>query len=194
MKKKRIIVIHGWDGSSNREWFPWIKKELESKNIEVIIPDMPNTEEPKIEEWVNYISKLVKEPDENTFLVGYSIGCQAVLRYLETVDNKKIGGVVLVAPFFKTLTNLESEEEEKIAKPWLETPIDFEKIKKTTNKFTGIFSDNDQFVILEENKKIFEEKLGGKTVIEHNKGHFNEDSGIFEIPVLLDILLDYLEE
>jgi len=194
MKNKRVIIIHGWDGSSKGEWFPWIKKELESKNIEVIIPDMPNTEKPEIKEWVSYVAKTVQEPDENTFLIGHSIGCQAVLRYLETLNNKKVGGIVLVAPFFKTLTNLESEEEEKIAKPWLETPIDFEKIKKTTDKFTAIFSDNDQFVVLEENKKIFEEELGGKVIIEHNKGHFDEGSNIFEIPVLLNLLLDYLEK
>ena len=194
MKKKRVIIIHGWDGSPNREWFPWIKKELESKNIEVIIPDMPNAEEPEIKEWVSYITRTVQEPDKNTFFIGHSIGCQAILRYLETLDNKKVGGVVLVAPFFKTLTNLKSEEEEKIAKPWLETPIDFEKIKKTTDGFTAIFSDNDRFVLLEENKKIFEEKLGGKTIIEHNKGHFDEYSNIFEIPVLLNVFLDYLEE
>jgi len=194
MEKKRVIIIHGWEGSPNNEWFPWIKKELENRDYQVLIPEMPDTEAPRIKEWVECISRLVKESDENTFFVGHSIGCQAVLRYLETLDNKRVGGVVLVAPFFETLTNLESEEEEKIANPWLKTPIDFEKIKRITNKFTAIFSDNDQFVILEENKKIFEEKLGGKTVVEHNKGHFDEDSGIFEIPVLLNILLDYLKE
>ena len=194
MEKKRVIIIHGWEGSPNNEWFPWIKKELENRDYQVLIPEMLDTEAPRIKEWVECISRLVKELDENTFFVGHSIGCQTVLRYLETLDNKRVGGVVLVAPFFETLTNLESEEEEKIANPWLKTPIDFEKIKRITNKFTAIFSDNDQFVILEENKKIFEEKLGGKTVIEHNKGHFDEDSGIFEIPVLLNILLDYLKE
>jgi len=35
-------------------------------------------------------------------------------------------------------------------------------------------------------------ELGGKVVVDHNKGHFDQDSGIFEIPVLLDVLLGYL--
>lgn len=191
MKNKRIIIIHGWDGNSKGDWFPWVKKELENRDYQVLIPDMPNAGEPKIKEWVNHIIKIVQEPDENTFFVGRSIGCQAILRYLETLGNKKVGGVVLVAPWFKTLTNLEPEEE-KVAEPWLETPIDFGKIRGTTDKFTAIFSDNDEFVVLEENRKIFEEELGGKTIIERNKGHFDEDSGIFEIPVLLNVLLDYL--
>ena len=32
--------------------------------------------------------------DENTYFVGHSIGCQAIMRYLESVDVKKIGGVL----------------------------------------------------------------------------------------------------
>ncbi|MFH1938328.1 MAG: alpha/beta hydrolase [Patescibacteria group bacterium] len=193
MKQKRIIIIHGWEGSPKREWFPWIRKELEKRDFNIIIPEMPNPEEPRIKEWVNHISSIVEDSDENTYFIGHSIGCQAILRYLESLDNKKIGGIIFVAGFFK-LTNLETEEEEEIANPWLETPIDFNKVKKATNNITAIFSDNDSFVPLEVNKKIFEEKLEAKIIIEQNKGHFNEDSGIFEIPVVLKILLDYIGE
>ncbi len=154
---------------------------------------MPNPEEPRIKEWVNYISSIVEDPDENTYFIGHSIGCQTILRYLESLDNRKVGGAIFVAGFFE-LTNLETEEEKEIAKPWLETPIDLDKVKKATNKITAIFSDNDPFVPLEVNKKIFEEKLEAKIIIEQNKGHFDEDSGIFEISVVLKVLLDYIGE
>lgn len=187
---KRIYIIHGWDGSPKREWFPWIKKELESRNYNVTIPEMPHPEEPIIKDWVDHISKVVGKPNNQTYFIGYSIGCQAIIRYLETV-NQQIGGVVFVAGFFK-LTNLESDEEEEVAKPWMETPIDFDKIKKTTDKITAIFSDNDQFVSLASNKDVLEKKLDTKIVIEHNKGHFDEDSGIFEVPVVLDEILEII--
>ena len=78
--------------------------------------------------------------------------------------------------------------------PWIETAIDLDKVKKVTNKITVVFSDNDSFVPLEVNKKIFEEKLEAKIIIEQSKGHFDEDNGIFEIPVVLKILLDYIGE
>ena len=107
------------------------------------------------------------------------------------MDNKKIGGAVFVAGFFK-LTNLETEKEKEIAKPWLKTPIDLDKVKKATNNITAIFSDNDSFVPLEFNKKIFEEKLNAKIIIEQNKGHFDEESGIFEIPVVLNEILEMI--
>lgn len=184
MDQKRVYIIHGWDEHPKDCWLPWLKNELGNKRFEVSIPAMPNTEEPKIEEWVSHLLSLAPDPDENTYFVGHSIGCQAILRYLEKLDNKKIGGVVFVAGWF-TLTNLETEEERKIADPWLKTPIDFEKVKNAAGNIIAIFSDNDPFVPLEENKKLFSEKLSAKIIIENNKGHFTGEDGIFELPIVL---------
>ncbi len=49
----------------------------------VQVPAMPNTAEPKIETWVPFLEKLVGKPDKDTYLVGHSIGCQTILRYLD---------------------------------------------------------------------------------------------------------------
>ena len=60
---KKVYLIHGWDGNSSSEpWFQWLKTELPKKNIEIITFDMPNTSEPKIEEWVGYLRKKIDEP------------------------------------------------------------------------------------------------------------------------------------
>lgn len=193
--KKRVFIIHGWGGSPNSEWLPWLKKELEKKGFEVFVPAMPNTEEPKIEEWVPFLADLVGEPNENTYFVGGSIGCQTIMRYLETLPkNKRAGRVIFVAGWFD-LTDFiceeipeDKEECRKIARPWIETPINFKKVRNSANDFIAIFSDNDPYVELN-NKDIFEKQLGAKIIIEHNKGHFNDDYNIKELPVVLDSIL-----
>lgn len=191
---KRFFIIHRWSGSPEEDWYPWLKKELEQKGFEVFVPAMPNTDEPKIEEWIPFLANLVGEADENTYFVGHSIGCQTILRYLERLNDKKIGGAVFVAGWFNlsefTFKEEPSEEEESrnIAKPWLETPIDFEKLKKTTNNFVAIFSDSDPYVPIED-KDIFEKKLGAKIIIEHDKGHFRDADGITKLPIVLESLL-----
>ena len=38
---KKVVIIHGANGSPEENWFPWLKKELETKGIEVIIPQFP---------------------------------------------------------------------------------------------------------------------------------------------------------
>ena len=183
---KRAIIIHGWDGHPEEGWFPWLKLELEARGYEVTVPTMPETNHPKIEAWVSFLTEMVGTPDENTILIGHSIGCQTIVRYLETLSaNVKIDRAIFVAGWF-TLT-LESEAEEIIAKPWLETPIDFVKVKSHTNNFFALFSGNDP-VVPAENQQLFAEKLGAKIKVESNKGHFSGGDGVTTLPTVLSFL------
>ena len=137
-----------------------------------------------LEKWVNHLAELVGIPDKETFFIGHSIGCQTILRYLQTI-NAPVGGAVFVAGWFD-LHNLEDKETEEIAKPWLETPIDFEKIKKVLSKLTVLISSNDPYDALEQNKSTFETKLNAKVIVVQNAGHFTEDDGFTELPKALE--------
>lgn len=180
---KKVYLIHGWGGSNSSEgWFGWLKRELEAKDIELVIFPMPNTNNPKIEEWVGYMEEHVKDVDEETYFIGHSIGCQAILRYLEKLpEGKKVGGIIFIAGWFDLLEDCyESEEEKEIAQPWINTPINLEKVKEHTNKILAIFSDNDDCVPLSD-EKLFKEKLNATTIVKNNEGHFNETQSIPEI-------------
>ena len=167
---KRVFIIHGWDGYPDEGWFPWLKKELEQNGFQVHIPAMPESAEPKIEAWVSHLYKIVGDVDENTYFVGHSIGCQTIIRYLESLPvDKKVEGATFVAGWF-TLMNLKTDEEKEIA------------------KFFAVFSDDDE-VVPQDNKNLFEERLGAKTAIEHGKGHFSGSDGVKELPSILEAIL-----
>ena len=184
----RIFIIHGWYGSPKGDWVPWLASQLKSKGCEVITPEMPDTDNPKITPWVNKLKEAVGEPRLDDILIGHSIGCQTILRFFETLDDSaKIAKVIFVAPWVK-LANLSSKKEWEIAEPWLETPIDFSNIKNKAKSFVALFSDSDEWVHLEDNVKIFREKLNSKVVILKNKGHFDESSGIKELPEILEYI------
>lgn len=185
---KRAYIVHRWDGNPEADWYPWLKKELVARGFEVFVPAMPDPAEPKMETWIPFLSHLVGMADTNTFFVGHSIGCQAIIRYLETLpEGVKIGGAVFVAGFYN-LRNLETEEEERIAGPWVNTPRNDEKIKRAVNKAVAIFSDNDPYV-LPENQASWKEKVGAKVIVEHNKGHFTSSDGIVSLPSALEAVL-----
>lgn len=188
---KKVYIVHGWDGYPEEGWFPWLKKELEARGFEVVVPQMPDAEDPRIKNWVPKLQEVAGTPDEDTYFVGHSMGCQTIARYLGSLpQNVKIGGVVFVAGFFTELTNLEHDENVRdIAREWLTTSLDLQKVKSHFEKCVAIFSDDDKFVPLA-NTKAFEELLGAEIHIEHARGHFSGPSdNCFELPVALEAVL-----
>lgn len=193
--QKRVFIIHGWDGYPEEGWFPWLKKELGKQDFAIFVPQMPEPEEPRINNWISKIKDIVGEPDEQTYFVGHSIGCQAIARYLEGLSiDVKVGGAVFVAGFFKRLTNMEDEELDEemvrsVVDEWLKTPINLNKVKKHLNKSVAIFSDNDPFVPTD-NQDDFENKLKSEIILEHSRGHFSGSDGAVELPIVFHSILE----
>lgn len=186
----RIFIIHGWGGSPKIDWFPWAKKELEQKGYDVFSPEMPDPQYPKIAPWVNKISETLGEVRPDDILVGHSIGCQTVERYLQTLPaNTKLDKAILIAPWI-VLTRKTFEdmgENEEVVKSWYEEPIDYEKIKNMA-KWTAVFSNDDPFVNYQDNYKIYQDKLDANIIIKNHQGHFSQEQGVTEIPFLLDLV------
>lgn len=190
--KKRVVIAHNWSGKPEDNWYPWLKAELEKRGFEVQVPVMSEHEDPVIEEWVGKLADAVGKCDEQTYFVGHSIGCQTIMRYVASQDDK-IGGCMFIAGWFKT-ENLEDEETEDIARPWQETPIDFNRVLAATTKFTVFLSSNDPYDAVQENEQLFKEKLDADVTILPNKGHFTAEDGVTELPEVLDAVLQQAGE
>ena len=180
---QRAFIIHGWGGSPERDWMAWAKKTLSRKGYEVFIPEMPEAENPKIDPWLKKISGVVGTPRANDILIGHSIGCLAIIRYLQTLSkDQKVGKVVLVAPW--QFLTLDEDEDPEIARPWQAGNVDYEKVKTKAKKFIAVFSKDDPWVPFEENRRYFVEKLSPEVVVKDKMGHFNQS----EAPFLLKLL------
>lgn len=177
--QKRVFFIHGWEGSPEEGWRPWLREQLEAKGFMCLNLSMPNTNFPQMGEWIATLSDAVGKPDEDCYFVGHSLGCITILRYLESLaEGKKIGGALLVAAFTEDLGINE-------IKNFFTKDINWEKIKKHCDNFTVLLSDNDHYIPLSYGD-IFKEKLNAKTIIKHNRGHFNGDNVIIELSAVID--------
>jgi hypothetical protein len=188
---RRVFIVHRWYGTPEADWYPWLKKELENKGFAVFVPAMPNPDAPEIKSWVKTLSDAVGTPDKDTYFVGHSVGCQTILRYIEKLPGGvNIGGIVCVAGWF-TLTPeaTPTSKEENIAKPWITEPISTEKVKNKVKKIVAIFSEDDPYVPLVENRCNLKE-FGAEIIVEQNKGHYDEDTKIFSAPSVLKAILE----
>ncbi len=91
------VLLHGYTGSPERHFFPWLKYELEKRGAKVYLPELPDSQDPKVNEQVAEVLKSAPF-DGNTVLVGHSLGGVVALKVLERL-NKPIKKTVLIASY-----------------------------------------------------------------------------------------------
>ncbi len=171
---KRAIIVHCWEGYPDYCWYPRTKKELEGMGFEVSVPEMPEAETPKLSLWLPKLKEIAGKPDRDLYLIGHSIGCAAIMRYLESLGREeKVGGVVFVAGFTDDLGYKE-------LKNFFETPLDFEKIKSKAGYFTAIYSNDDPYVPVKQ-AGVLKEKLGAELIFKPGMKHFSDCTSLPEV-------------
>jgi len=182
----KIFIIHGSYGHPGENWFPWLKNELERNGHEVFVPRFPTPENQSLDKWMEAFKKYEKYLDENTIMVGHSLGPAFILNILE-----KLNHPIKACFFVSGFTGLLGGEIDKINKTFCDREFNWEKIKKNCKKFFLFHSDNDPYVPLEKAYEL-NEKLDGELEIVKGAGHFNEAAGYTKFPLLLEKIIEVI--
>lgn len=188
---KQALIIHGYNGSNEGNWFPWLRAELEKLDFHVDCPQFPNADQPQEHEWTQTIKDLWKPENqpspETTFrtIIGHSLGGTEVLHALELDWAQPIDLAVLVAA-----TNNDSRRP--ALANFFTTPFDWKKIQKNCKKFILIFSDNDPF-IKTETGPYFQDQLNSEDspaelFMLSNAGHLMKNDGYEQFPMVLELI------
>jgi predicted alpha/beta hydrolase family esterase len=191
----RAFIIHGYQSHPAEAWLPWLHRELAKHGCTVFLPAMPHPDHPVIHEWTAFITSLIGEPDSDTLIIAHSLGCQAVLRYLETVGaaGKSVRKTVLVAGTFPTERSTSDAYQaaggDPVLLPWFSTGVNAQLVKRAAGACTIILSDKDPYIDIADATTRFRHALDPHIVIVPGAGHFNEDDGLTELPEALAALL-----
>ena len=166
--KKRILIIHGWESNSREHWFLEEKARLKKLGYEVTVPDMPDTFHPKQEEWVKVIEDFA--PDENSILIGHSLGGVTILRYLERT-NKKLSKCILIATPVRKLKRPDYNFEP--IDHFFEPDFDWKKIKKSSEKFIVLNQTKDPWVDPPHGRDLAK-NLGVELILIEGNDHFDK--------------------
>ncbi len=173
-----VFVIHGIYGHSGENWFPWMKKELEGKGHVVFIPDFPNPDKPDLTEWLEYFNNFEKYLNEDSILIGHSMGVSFALTLIEKY---KIAAAYLVAGFANAPENKFDPE----MTTFTERDFDWDKINNNCKNFTIFHSESDPYIKMHVPESVAEH-LHTKVINVPEAGHFNETAGYTEFPALLE--------
>jgi predicted alpha/beta hydrolase family esterase len=140
---KNAILLHGLPSkeeyyntarpsASNAHWFSWLQNQLLVNNIQTHTPEVFKVYKAGWDDWVKEVERY--DINENTTLVGHSMGGGFWVRYLSERPNLKVDKVILVAPWL----NINHEDDI--------TFFDFKlssELLGQANEFVIFASDND---------------------------------------------------
>lgn len=180
MKKINIYAVHGYTSSNDTEWFPWLKEQFNNTSVNVCIPKMPDSNNPCFEEWIGKLKSTITNMDENTILIGHSLGCVTLLQYI-LQENIKIKGAILVSGFIRE--NPMKVQTEGLSQ-FVDKDLDIEIIKELIPIKRVITAIDDDIVPSKATMSLANE-LEAELIVLKNGKHFIARDGYTEFPVLL---------
>ncbi|MBU1976283.1 MAG: alpha/beta hydrolase [Nanoarchaeota archaeon] len=171
---RTAFIFHGSNGYPERHWFPWIKKKLEQKGLEVIVPRFPIDKKTQLlNNWMEVLKPYQNKLNES-ILIGHSLGVPFIFNILNDIDCK-IQAAFLVAGF---IGPLEAKDEPNL-NDFSVKDFNWNIIKSKCLQFCVFHSDNDPYVPLERANQLAD-KLGVSVTLIKGAGHFQAEGGYKE--------------
>ena len=178
----KAYLIHGAYGNPEENWLPWLRRELENVGFSVIAPAFPTPQNQSLEEWNNVFISELATLDQETILVGHSLGCPFILNLLEE-NTVSVAGCYFVAGFHTLLNH----EIDIINKSFVDKTFDWDLIKSRSNIFEVFYGSNDPYIDTSVSESLATHLDADSHRVEGG-GHLNEKAGFKEFSLLLDII------
>ena len=177
---KNIYIIHGFDASSTRHWFPWLNKFLTDKGAITESIDMPTPAQPDCRTWLSFLSERITRISSNTYFVAHSLGCITTLRYLQTLG-APIGGVVLVSGFDQPIPGF------SFLDAFTATSLDYNLLSRIIPN-RAVVSAMDDPIVPHEFSRSFAERFDAVFYETKTGGHYLDADGVTTLPIVADVL------
>jgi len=189
--QKTVFIFHGTEGHPQENWFPWLKQKVEKETgYTVIVPQFPSPPEVSadVEEWFGVLKEYEDLFNEDTVIVGHSLGGVFTLRVLEKLGSKISTACFVGAPIgIRPILNYDRDNS------FSGFDFDWNTIRSNAENFIVFHSDNDPYVGLENGEQLAKH-LDTELTFIPNAGHFNQKAGYTEFEELWRKLFSLLKQ
>lgn len=178
---ENYLIIHGSFGSSEGNWFPWLKEQLEKDNKKVLVPQMPvGIDKQNFDSWSEVLNKI--DINEFTTIIAHSIAPIFICKYL--ITNKiKVKKLIFVCGF-NNYFGINRDFDTVNGPMYIDNYTD---IKNYCDNIICYYSDNDPYVKYEVEKE-FASSISNKEYVIKGGGHINSESGYTSFEAILKSL------
>jgi len=177
----RVVLLHGYKSSPDQNFFPWLKDELRKLDVEVVVPSLPNPEEPNLDEWLEATKKEVGRLDNETMVLGHSLGGVLALKMLERFE---MHGTPKASIFVATPWKLGAEKFETFFSDFIE----WDELMWKSQEWLFVHSKDDPVVPVD-HSEAYAKVLDGEVLLRDEEGHYQGE----KYPVLLDLIKERIQ-
>lgn len=178
---KTVLIIHGIGGHAGIHWQKWLADKLIKKGYSVLMPEMPNADNPNRSEWLSTIKDIVQNIEtKDLVIVGHSLGVTTALDFIEQ-SSQGINGLISISGFAEDYgADLNGEFLKQ-------KNLDFSNINSKLSWASVLYGDDDPYVT-QEALAYVADSLGVEPIILQNGGHLNTETGYTEFPRIIEII------
>ena len=173
-RSKKVLLLHGWEGSDYPHWQSWLAGELAKDYGNVSFLRFSNYNFPDFGTWKKELTAHLEDfkPD---IVICHSLANTLWFHLCNANAVQKIEKLYLVAPPSQTCDIPELESF---------FPLDMPN-NTYANETTLVTSTDDPYMSMNEAKEL-QTSLGVEMIVLQNAGHINADSGYGKWPWILE--------
>ena len=162
----RIIGVHGYRSSPRQHFWPLLEDELKKRGHEVLIPELPDPENPDPETWTKALVEAARVLTDEDIIVGHSLGGAAALRFLEAAEARTTpkACVLISTPWFI--------KDERFRGFFL-SDLDHDVLMWRASKFHIVHAKDDRVIPVDHAQK-YASVFHGTLTTPETGGHFND--------------------
>jgi predicted alpha/beta hydrolase family esterase len=184
-KIQRVVIVHGWDGSSAIHWQSWLARKCERVlKVETHYPKLPEKHHPVLSAWLEALDRILPVINETTALVGHSMGSIVALQLL-LHRRPKVSMLLLVAP--SSESRVAASDTARFLLPFYDGLGNIGELKVDIKEAHVWASGNDNWIDPTE-AQCLSTRLGAEFHFVSGAGHFNVASGHHTFPDVLALL------
>lgn len=190
MANNPVLVLHGFEGHRDMNWFPWIREEMAKCDTVIICPNLPDSGKPDIAAHMHALDEYRDMLGGSPVVIGHSLGAATALRWISHARLHPVR-LVLIAPVAPDVASLSDYAFPVEFYAYRDTPLDEKYLSEAVDEVVLFLSHDDPYIDYEPTLEYYRTLFGRRLTLREypSAGHFNAPAGYREFPDLLPYLL-----